>query len=136
RLTDTDGYYHNVFTFTDGYEYLRRTMEEKGDLELNPEALKLQVSLYDCQYYMNGKPSKWTPERVKRQEKSYARESERLRRIHGRYAADEGRTYSGFTSDCITKGHMIPSSWFIYCGVDIGSGTSHPPAICFIGVRP
>src|SRR5690606_1628886 len=47
RLTDTDGYYHNVFTFTDGYEYLRRTMEEKGDLELNPEALKLQVSLYD-----------------------------------------------------------------------------------------
>lgn len=147
RLAATDGYFNMVLTNTLNQQFWYRVIEGKGDNELLPEAFKLNVSLYDCLLYEDGSPGAWTEVRVKEMEKRCATESEKLRRIHGRYVADESSLlYPIFDP---TKHYIkpvdIPKDWRIYGGVDVGSGgtassggfsKAHPAAIVFIAVRP
>lgn len=138
RMFATDGYFHHVFTATLGQEMWRLTMEEKGEHELFKDAFKQQISMYDCQKYMDGTLSQWTDEKIKAVIATCGSEEEVLRRVFGRFVRDKDRMYSGFTrSRNYVKGHPIPKNWLIYTGVDIGSGgVNHPSAITFVAVSP
>lgn len=134
------GYFHLVFTATIGAELWRLTLEEKDPrLEKFKNAFKVQVSLYDSMYYMDGSPSPWTKEAIQEVVDSCADEYELQRRVYGRFVLDKGRKYPGFTRGRnLKEGHPLPKDWLIYAGVDIGSGgeSGHPAAIAFVGVNP
>lgn len=140
RLNGTDGYFSGVFTATLGQDHWRATMEpEETDVELHPTAWKRSVSLYDCQFYKDGSPSPWTPEKIARAVARCPNQTERKRRIEGRFAASGGRKYQSFErEENMIKPFTIQKDWHIYSGVDIGSGgeNNHPGAIAFIAVRP
>lgn len=138
RLAATKGYFHLVFTATLSQEFWRETMELKGKGERFPDAFKRQVSLYDCLTYMDGSPSPWTIEDIKRLERSCGTDAEVQRRIYGRFVKSEGLKYPSFDQLLNVKGSGdIPADWLIYAGIDSGGGgTGHPAAISFIGVRP
>lgn len=139
RLNATDGKLLTVFTATRGQEYFRRIMEpiDKAD-ELQPEALKIQVSLYDSQYYEDGTPSPWTDEKIKRAIANCPTPIEVQRRVYGRFVKTEGLRYESFDMErntCLP--YKLEKEWKIFSGVDIGSGgTSHPSAIVFIATSP
>jgi hypothetical protein len=139
RISASDGYFHMVFTATLGQDFWRDVVEEKGAKEKLPEAAKWQVSMYDCLFYEDGTPSHWTEERIQIVKNRCKNHNEVLRRVYGRFVVDSGRKYAQFDM----KRHQIPAQsipeeWFIYCGVDTGSGgdENHPAAICFVAVRP
>lgn len=141
RLQATDGYFHSVFTATLGQEFWYKAMERIGHKdETFVTALKRQVSLYDCMYYEDGRPSHWTRERIQRAINSCKSEAEVQRRIFGRFVRDEGLQYPSFSRDRNIKlGGPIPEEWLIYAAVDIGTGGttgSHPAAITFLAVAP
>jgi hypothetical protein len=139
RLTAVDGYFHMVFTATLGQEMWRLTMEERGKFEKFKEALKINVTLYECQKYMDGSASPWTMARIREREQSCSTEAERLKRIMGRFVKDTDLKYAGFERvRNVLDDHKLPPNWLIYTGVDIGSGgtTSHPAAISFVAVDP
>lgn len=142
RLNGTDGYFSGVFTATLGQDYWRKTMEpETTDEELHANAWKRSVSLYDCEFYRDGTPSPWTPEKIARAVARCPNKTERRRRIDGRFAVSGGRKYYAFEREKnVVKPFFTkpPADWHIYEGVDIGSGgeNNHPAAICFIAVRP
>ncbi len=140
RLAGTNGYFSMVFTATLGQEFWWRAMEAVGtDQELLHSAWKRQVSMYDCLKYMDGSPSPWTVERIKKIEASCRSRAEVLRRVYGRFIREEGRKYHGFDPVIhYCPPFHIPREWSRYIGVDIGSGgqTGHPSAIVFIAVRP
>ncbi len=48
RLVHSEGYLSGVFTPTLGQEFWREAIEVRGYKERFPDALKLQVSMYDC----------------------------------------------------------------------------------------
>lgn len=133
-------YYHNVFTATIGQEYLRRTIEVKGDRELFPEAFKQQISMYDCLTYADGTPSRiWTKKKILAAIASCTSEAEVQRRVFGRFVLSENRKFHSFDHEKNTcKGHTIPHSWNIYGGIDWGSGgkKGHPSALVFLAVSP
>lgn len=140
RISASDGYFHMVFTATLGQEFWKEVIEEKGKKERLVEAAKWQVSMYDCLFYEDGTPSHWTEERIQIVKNRCKNHNEVLRRVYGRFVVDEGRKYEQFD----LKRHLVepesppPSEWFIYAGVDTGSGggEGHPAAICFVAVRP
>lgn len=135
RLTDTDGFFHMVFTATLGQEMWRRAMEEQGTaIELFKEALKIQVSLYRCLRYEDGTKTPWTYERIKQRKARMSTKAEILRRIYGRFVKDSGLKFSEFTRKRnMVDSFELPKSWDIVAGVDVGSGGSaHPGAIAFI----
>lgn len=140
RLVATNGYFHMVFTATLGQEEWRRTIEPK-DLteELFPDALKIQVSMYDCLKYTDGTDSFWTYNRIKEVEMECATEAEVLKRVYGRFVISGGLKYQGFerTRNLIPY-QVIPDTWHRYSGIDPGSGgeKNHPAAIIFVAVRP
>jgi len=139
RLNATDGYFHMVFTATLGQEFWRCTMEERGKYEKFKSAFKRNISMYDCQKYMDGTDSHWTLARIKEKEANCSSEAERLRRIMGRFVKDSDLKYAGFDrTRNVSEDHKLPSNWLIYTGVDIGSGgtTSHPAATVFVAVDP
>lgn len=138
RRAATDGYYHNVFTATLGQETWRRTMEEKGEKELFPDAFKLNVRMWDCLTFEDGSPSHWTPDRIKRLERACRSEAEKQRRIYGRFVKDEGLKYPAFDRSLnVTPVRDVPRDWLVYAGVDVGGGHGgHPAAIAFIAVSP
>lgn len=139
RLSAVDGYFHMVFTATLGQEYWRETMEEKGKNERFPNAFKKNISLYECQQYMDGTPSPWNIARIKEKEANCGTEVERLRRIMGRFVKDTDLKYAGFDRKVnLIDDHKLPANWLTYTGVDVGSGgtSNHPAAIVFIGVSP
>jgi phage terminase large subunit-like protein len=164
RVNATDGYISSVFTATIGQEYWRLTLEGKGEQELFPEADKWRVTLFDCLYYMDGTPSPWTFEKVKR---AIARscsdpstqkqvmeftelsplkkftlslsDSEVQRRILGKFVLAGGRKYEAFRRERnMVPSHPIPSNWLYYGGVDYGSGgeSGHPSAAIIVAVSP
>jgi phage terminase large subunit-like protein len=145
RLNSTNGYFNMVFTATRAQEFWREAMEEIGSpFERFKGAWKRSVSLYECQKYMDGTPTKWTPERIAQTVEACADENEVERRVMGRFVRSDGRRYV-FTKkkNYIIPGsedwkHTPPSNWFVFSGVDIGSGsaTGAPSAIYFIAVRP
>lgn len=139
RLNATDGYFSMVFTATLGQEYWRRVIEGVGDEELQPHAWKRQISLFDCQEYINGTPSPWTKEKIQRAIQRCSSQDEVLRRIYGKFVVVGGRKFSGFSRDRnVIPRHQIPSDWLIYSGVDYGSGgeNNHPAAMVFTAVSP
>lgn len=139
RIAATDGYFSMVFTATMGQEFWRRTMEERGRNEKFKGAKKIQVSMYDCLVFEDGTPSHWTLDRIKRIENSCKSENEIQKRVHGKFIKDSGLKYSGFNRQINVKpAHILPPTWHIYAGVDVGSGgaNNHPAAIVFIGVSP
>lgn len=140
RLNATDGYFSMVFTATLGQRHWEQTMEPKTkDEEKHPNALKLQVSLYDCLEYEDGTKSNWTPEKIERAKLKCPTEAEVRRRIYGKFVKSQGLKYESFSVDRnMSDNHLLPVSWPIYAGVDPGSGgvSGHPAAIVFVAVRP
>lgn len=140
RVSAVNGYIHMVFTATMGQEVWRLTLEpKKGEKEKFPDAWKRQVSMYDCQTYMDGTPSQWTMERIQQVINTCKSDQEVLRRVYGKFVKDEGLKYPQYSvSRHFVPGHPIPQSWLYYMGADIGSGGNegHPSAICVVAVRP
>lgn len=138
RLNATDGYFSMVFTATLGQEYWRKTIEPRvGEEENHPDAFKLQISLYDCLQYEDGSNSHWTHERIERIKRKCTTTTEMLIRVYGKFAKIGGRKYEAYDETLNrTANHPLPKDWLIYSGVDIGSGTRHPAAICFVAVDP
>lgn len=140
RISASDGYFHMVFTATLGQEYWRLVMEPNAkEEEKLPEAFKQTISMYDCQLYEDGTPSRWTDEAIQRTKNRCKTANEILKRVYGRFILDDGgRKYEAFDVKRHTKPpHSLPDTWVTYSGVDIGGGgRSHPGAICFIKVAP
>jgi len=141
RISAVDGYFHLVFTATLNQDEWRRAMEpEEGETETFPEALKLQISLYDCRQYEDGSQSDWTDERIQSKIDGCSSETEVNRRIHGKFVSELNRKYQfEFSLNTITQEQSkIKKDWAIYTGVDIGSGgkDGHPASIVFVAVSP
>lgn len=139
RLAATDGYFHAVFTPTLGQEFWREAIELRGPKERFPEALKLNVSMYDCLKYEDGTNSFWTRERIEKIKAGCKSDAEIQRRVYGKFILDSGLKYPGFNpATNIISPHAIPDTWPVYVGVDSGSGGkhNHPSAISFIAMRP
>lgn len=141
RISASNGYFHMVFTATLGQEFWRQCMEPgPEEPELLPEAKKWCVSIYQCREYEDGSPSHWTDERIQQVKNRCKNQNEVLRRVYGRFVYDgPGRKFEQFDiKRHMRPPHVLPISWLIYAGVDIGSGGTkgHPAAICFVGVSP
>jgi len=139
RRSAVDGYWSCVFTATIGQEELREIIEVKGERERFPEHWKRQISMYDCQYYIDGTPSRWTDEKIEQIKKMCSTEKEVLRRVYGRFVSDSGLLYPSFTDANIKPPlKKIPPGWHFYAGVDLGSGGTgrgHPSAITHLAVN-
>lgn len=139
RLSAYDGYFRMVFTATLNQELWRCTMEESGKHEKFKDALKLQISLYDCMKFEDGSPSHWTKERIQARIDSCSTETEVQRRIHGKFVTETGKMYSAYDPEtCTMEPRVIPKDWLVYEGLDYGSGgkKGHPSAIVFVAVAP
>lgn len=138
RLAATDGYFNAVFTPTLGQEFWREAIEIRGFKERFPDALKLQVSMFDCMYYRDGTKSFWTQERIQRIINACKSEAEVQRRVYGKFVLDSGLKYPGYSSKNLIEPRSIPPDWSIYIGVDSGSGGrfNHPAAYTCLAMRP
>lgn len=140
RLNATDGYFLNPFTATLGQDHWRLTMEPTThEEEKHPDALKIQVSLFDCQKYIDGSPSPWTDEKIKRAIANCPTPAEVQRRIYGRFVKTEGLLLSGFSHERnMCEAHPLPKDWLVYGAIDPGSGgeKGHPTGIVFVAVNP
>lgn len=140
RVAATDGYIHMVFTATIGQELWRKTIEPRdADEEKFPQAFKLQVSMYDCQKYVDGSNSPWTNERINQVIATCKSHQEVQRRVFGKFVKDSGLKYPMFDVKRHMKPkHPVPQSWVYYAAVDMGNGgeEGHPAAIVFVAVRP
>jgi Hint domain len=140
RLRATEGYFHAVMTPTLGQEFWRRIFEPRNkDEELYPNAHKQTISLYDSQKYLDGKPSRWTDERIKEIISECGTEADVQRRVFGRFVKSENLRFESFDLDRnMIQSMPIPKSWGVFAGVDPGSGgkSGHPAAILFLAVRP
>lgn len=139
RLIATSGYFHMVFTATRGQEFWRLTIEPlPSEMPNFPDAFKLQVSMYDCLFYANGAPSKWTVEYIKEIERSCSSPQEVLRRVYGKFVKSTGLLVKSFRRDKHTTRNLhIPPDWIWYSGVDAGNGggEGHPPGLVFLAVN-
>ena len=139
RLFATNGYFDMVFTATKNQEMWWRAIEGEGDQELFPDALKMQVTMYDCLKYNDGSPGHFTPDRIKIIEASCKSQVEIDRRVYGRFVSEIGRKYASFDpTRHYVQPFSLPKHCKFYAGVDIGSGGQggHPSAITFIAVTP
>jgi len=139
RTFSTSGKMLFVFTATKGQDHWRRAMEPATpEEETHKDALKLQVSLYDCKTYEDGSASPWTAKKIARVVSNCTSEREVARRVYGKFVMAEGLVYQNFTLEKnISEPHPLPKDWSIFVGVDPGAGgTSHPTAICFLAVAP
>lgn len=143
RLAATDGYYSNVFTATLGQMYLLQAFHERyvgTKKERFKDAFKREISRYDCLLYEDGSPSTvWTKEKIDKQAAALTSESERAKRIHGKFILEKSDLlFSGFSeTESTCEFHSLPMDWNVYAGIDYGSGgEAHPPAIAFVGVDP
>jgi phage terminase large subunit-like protein len=138
RLAATDGYFHMVCTPTLGQQFWKDAIEPASrEKEKFPDALKQQVSMYDCLEYEDGSESPWTTKRIKLIESDCRNELEIQKRVHGRFIR-EGRTkYGDFDPHVNVVAPYDISGWHLYAGVDIGTGGGrHPASIVFVAVRP
>lgn len=140
RLNATDGYFLSVFTATLGQLHWKQAMEPSSKSEeKHPDALKIQVSLYDSQFYEDGTPSPWTDAKIKRAIANCPTEAEIQRRIYGKFVKSTGLKLESFALERnLIDPHKIDKDWIIYSAVDPGSGgqSGHPAGIIFIAVRP
>lgn len=141
RLSASSGYFHMVFTATIGQEFWRQCLQPHDHEEpLLPQAHKQIVSMYDCQVYDDGTPSHWTDEKIDQVKQRCTSHNEILKRVYGYFIKDiGGKKYEQFDlSRHVKPKEPIPKDWFIFAGVDIGSGgrVGHLSAITFVAVRP
>lgn len=139
RLMATDGIFSMVFTATLGQEMWWRAMEARGDQELFKDALKMNVSMYDCLYYADGTKAHWTEDRIEKIKRACKSKNEVLKRVYGRFVKDEGKKYPTFNPERhYIAPKEIPTSYRLYSGTDIGSGggEGHPAAIIWLAVSP
>lgn len=144
RVQATDGYISMAFTATLGQEMWRQALEPgEGEEEKFPGAWKRQVSMYDCQKFVDGSLSLWTNERIDAVISLCRNSSEVQRRVFGKFIKDSGLVYPTFEPKRHVKPwHPVPKSWLWYQAVDIGSGTDgeegegHPSGIVLVAVRP
>jgi len=140
RLAASEGHFHCVFTATRGQDFWRRSIERIGCRDESlVGAFKLQVSMYDCQFYADGSIGPWNEKKINRIKNSCKSKAEVDRRVYGKFVLDSGLKYGCFTRDNnMIADRKINPNWHIYSGVDIGSGgpKGHPAAICFVAVRP
>lgn len=143
RLTATSGIFTSGFTPTLNQLFWKQAMEGKKIL---PSALKMEVSMYDCLVYEDGTPSTHiTMDKIRLAEERCKSDTERQRRIFGKFVTEEGRTYYAFNYDTNVRLPYSIDGWNVYSSVDYGSGDdggakkgkkNHPAAITFIAVRP
>lgn len=136
RTFATDGYMRFMFTPTLGQEYWREAVESNKRF---PDALKLQVSMYDCMTYEDGTPSPWTTDRIQKIINSCKSEAEVQRRVYGKFVLDSGLKYQAFSpANNLIEPINIPDNYLYYIGVDSGSGGkfNHPSAYCIVAMRP
>lgn len=149
RTSSTGDYFSAAFTATLNQLMWWRAMEGEGSSEMFPDAFKLQVSKYDCMFFDDGSPGLYTKEQIDKQAAACSTDSQRKRRIFGGFAPESGLKYHKFDpSRHFVEPRDIPSSWFRYSAVDVGSGDSqlrakkqgsrknHPAAFYFVAVRP
>jgi phage terminase large subunit-like protein len=139
RLSAVDGYFMMVFTATRNQLLWHLAMEAKGEMEKFPQAFKIQVSMYDCQFFEDGTPGMYNEEKIKGKIADCKSELEVDRRVRGRFVSEEGRKYSAFDpTKHFIKPFTIPSNWRFYGGVDPGTGgiSGHPAGMGIIAVRP
>lgn len=146
RLTATSGIFNSGFTPTLNQLFWKQAMEGNKIL---PRAMKMSVSMYECLKYEDGSPSRiMTLEKIREAESKCKNETERQRRIFGKFVTEEGRTYFAFEFEKNVVPPYSIKGWTIYAAVDYGSGIdmesqkpgrkakNHPSAIVFIAVRP
>lgn len=149
RLLGSRGHFHMVFTATLGQQEWKDTIEPVSKKrEKFPAAFKLQVSVWDCQYYIDGSASQWTDERIAEETALIGDKREIQRRLFGKFVLASGLRYPAFDRDRNwvepPKDQLVPpKDWPRYLAVDIGSGlnpdkknNSHPGAVAMIAVRP
>jgi hypothetical protein len=136
RLNATEGLFLMVFTATLGQIYWQMAMEPSTKSEEKfPNALKIQVSLFDSKFFDDGTPSPWTDKKINRAIANCPTEAEIQRRVYGRFVKASGLVYEAFS---ITKNMCdptpIPKDWVVFSGVDPGSGgqSGHPASIIFV----
>lgn len=135
RLAAVNGIFNMVCTPTLNQLFWKKAIETQETL---PMALKLSVSMYDCLAYEDGTPSTvWTREKILEVESKCKSETERLRRVYGKFVTEEGRDFFAFDP---LKNMCAPvdiSGMHIYAALDYGSGGSggHPSAIVFVAVE-
>lgn len=137
RVNATKGYMIFVFTATLGQNWWKEVVEDKK--RWAKEARVWQVSLYDCQWYADGTPSKWTNRAIEETIAKCTTPAEVQRRVFGRFVRDEGLVFASFDRER----HMVPyapvpNNWVVIAGVDYGSGGNkgHPSSIVVIAVNP
>lgn len=141
RRKSVRGYFRMAFTATIGQKLWYDTMERQGTPEEKfPEAWKKQISLYDCQTFLDGSPSHIDDDYIRTAIMMCKTKAEEMKRVWGRFASDSGLKYPTFDREqnvCSAE-EKIPRNWPIYVGVDIGSGggEGHPSAIVFCAVSP
>lgn len=136
RTNATDGFMFFVFTATLGQKFWKEVVESRTQW---PHAKVRQVSLMDCEYYEDGTPSIWTPERIQKAIDKCTSRAEVQRRIFGKFVVDEGLKYQSFDRERHMRPyHPVPKTWTNYAGIDYGSGgeKGHPSAITVLAVNP
>lgn len=140
RLNSSDGLFLMVFTATLGQIYWQMAMEPSTRSEEKfPNALKIQVSLYDSKFFDDGTPSHWTDKKIQRAISNCPTEAEIQRRVYGRFVKASGLVYEAFSiSKNMEDAAQIPKDWIIFSGVDPGSGgqSGHPASIIFVAASP
>lgn len=140
RINATRGYFSMAFTATIGQEEWRCTMEEVGTKkERFKGAHKINASLYDSQFYVDGSPSRWTDERIQEVIADCSSDEEVQKRVFGRFALGAQRKISSFNPKIHCKEKIpLTKQWQFFTGIDYGSGgkTGHPAAVLTVGVNP
>ena len=134
------GIFAMCFTATLAQHHWMLTMEPPSPSdEKHPDALKIQVSLYDSQKFEDGSLTHWTDAKIEAAKRNCPTQAEIDRRIYGRFVKSHGLRYESFSLDKnLSEPHPLPKSWLVYGAVDPGSGgqSGHPAAIVFVGVSP
>lgn len=139
RLFATNGPFSCVFTATLGQDWTKKIIEGRGEERVFPDSWRKQVSMYDCQYYTDGTPTKFTDDYIDRIKKSLPNETEIQRRVFGKFVIIGGLVFTEYKPSIhFLKSHPLPANWLIYAGIDMGSGgeDNHPAAIVFVAVNP
>jgi hypothetical protein len=126
RISGTEGYFDMACTGTLGQKFWWEAIECVGKQnERFPDALKLQVSKWDCLTYMDGSPSPWTPERIRKEEERCSSETQRLIRIEGKFIRDVDSLLPSFSVGNLIKQHTAQAGQQYYAAVYVGPYTGN-----------
>lgn len=131
RLSATKGYFNMTCTPTRG----EKLWEDAYSNRKFPDAFKLQVSQYMCQFFEDGTKGVHSLEDIRRFEQTLPTQRDIDVRVHGKFSKIAGLVYQQFDREKNTKALKIDTPLY-YAGVDYGSGgiTGHPSAITILAV--